>query len=212
MGPSNEALNALRQAVIAQKTASLDERPEDPDLAEFYDSLVAYDAAVTQFVSATLQGRGQDITVPEDKDVETDLVLYETEAAPQNARLIRKYRLYKARLDSLLELAQQANGQTSQSVPQEPEPFEEVYVAAGELAGESIRIFLEANGFTVETLQESAGSAIGLAFGGLGAVPILVPASQATRARNLLAEMDAGMLNQTDNPAESEPGLDDAED
>lgn len=76
-------------------------------------------------------------------------------------------------------------------------PLVTVYSASGQLAAESIRLFLNAQGIAAELSQESAGQAIGLTVGRLGEVKILVPEDQVTKARRLIRAMEAGEFSDT---------------
>lgn len=69
-----------------------------------------------------------------------------------------------------------------------------VYRAYGYLAGEMVRLLLEANDISVVAIQESAGATLGLTVGPLGEVQIMVPVSQAAEARNIIQAMDEGNL------------------
>ncbi|MGB9800107.1 MAG: putative signal transducing protein [Thermanaerothrix sp.] len=80
-------------------------------------------------------------------------------------------------------------------MPPNPPGYEEVYRANGRLHADIIRGFLEAAGFTVVLYQESAGAVYGLTVGPLGEVRIFVPSAQAAEARALLAAMDRGETN-----------------
>ncbi len=90
--------------------------------------------------------------------------------------------------------------------------YEEVYVAAGPLHAETVRLMLEAAGFHVITRQESAGAAIGLTVGRLGEVKVLVPIEEADAARKIIEDMDEGRLNGIQFDDEDIPAEDKAAD
>lgn len=73
-----------------------------------------------------------------------------------------------------------------------------VYTAYGKLDAETVRLFLEANGFDVLLNQESYGSTLGLTIGPMGEVQVLVPVSQAERAAAILNEMEEGKFEDAD--------------
>ncbi len=73
-----------------------------------------------------------------------------------------------------------------------PENYEEVYRAAGQLAGESIRLFLESHGIAALAYEESAGVTYGLTLAPMGFVRILVPSEQAEEALRILRDMEDG--------------------
>ncbi len=70
-----------------------------------------------------------------------------------------------------------------------------VYEASGMLAGESVRLMLEAKGIPAFVSQESAGIAFGLTIGTLGRAKIYVPTNREEEARQLLQDMEAGRLD-----------------
>jgi hypothetical protein len=70
-----------------------------------------------------------------------------------------------------------------------------VYQVPGQLEGEMIKNFLEANGIPAGLSQESAGIVYGLTVGSLGNVEILVTEENAEKARALLQDYDAGKYN-----------------
>jgi hypothetical protein len=74
---------------------------------------------------------------------------------------------------------------------------------SGSLEAEILRGMLESFGLTVNLSQESAGRVYGLGVGRLARVDILVPADQADRARDILADYRAGRLEHDagDTPA-----------
>jgi hypothetical protein len=80
-----------------------------------------------------------------------------------------------------------------------------IYEAAGQLEADMIKAFLEAQEIPVVLNQESIGRTIGLSAGRLGEVHILVPDSQAAKAKNILKEMFEGKFelgDEEDHPDE----------
>ncbi len=75
-----------------------------------------------------------------------------------------------------------------------------VETISGMIEAEILRGLLEANGIKVWLLQESAGKAIGLSVGPLGQVDLMVPATQADRAKKVLDDYYAGRLVDHDEP------------
>lgn len=67
-----------------------------------------------------------------------------------------------------------------------------VYRAKGQLDGEMIKSFLEAQGISVVMNQEAIGTVYGLTIGDLGTAEILVPAIDEEKARQLLSAMENG--------------------
>jgi hypothetical protein len=78
-----------------------------------------------------------------------------------------------------------------------------VYTAAGELEGEMVKGFLEAQGIDVTLSQESVARSLGLTAGKLGEVKVLVPDSQVAEAQSFLAAMQAGDYEDTEYPADT---------
>lgn len=76
-----------------------------------------------------------------------------------------------------------------------PEELIVVYVAAGQVEANLVKSLLEAEGIPAMVAQEGAGSAFGLTVGPMGRAEILVPASRAEEARELLAGMKGGESN-----------------
>lgn len=70
-----------------------------------------------------------------------------------------------------------------------------VYEANGHLAGEMVRLLLEANEIPTVAVQESAGRAIGLVMGPMGIVQIKVPLNRQVEAQALIREMEEGRLD-----------------
>ena len=82
-----------------------------------------------------------------------------------------------------------------------------VYEASGMLAGESVRLMLEAKGIPAFVSQESAGITFGLTIGSLGRAKIYVPANRKEEARDILRDMEDGRLDAvpfTDDEEDSE--------
>jgi hypothetical protein len=92
-----------------------------------------------------------------------------------------------------------------------PADWVEVYSANGQLAAETVRLFLESNGITAELIQESAGVAYGLTVGPLGEVRIFVPLEHEDEAQRLLQAMEDGELETGADLTELE-SAEDAED
>ena len=67
-----------------------------------------------------------------------------------------------------------------------------IYTTSGQLEGEMIKAFLQAQGIQAELYQESIAKTMGLSAGKLGEVNILVPESQVTDALTCLKAMEAG--------------------
>lgn len=72
--------------------------------------------------------------------------------------------------------------------------YTHIYTAYGQLAGEMIRLLLEAQSIPAILLQESAGTVYGLTVGPLGEVRILVPTDRVREAREILQAMEEGKL------------------
>lgn len=90
-----------------------------------------------------------------------------------------------------------------------PENYEEVYRATGQLAGESIRLFLESHGIQALAYEESAGVTYGLTLAPLGFVRILVPSDQAEEALHILRDMEEGKYIEGDeDPSSLPPNID----
>jgi hypothetical protein len=69
-----------------------------------------------------------------------------------------------------------------------------VYTTDGKLAAEMVKLTLESFGIEVLLAQESLGSTYGLTVGPLGETNVMVPVSKADEAKEILAAMDAGSL------------------
>ncbi len=74
-----------------------------------------------------------------------------------------------------------------------------VYTAAGRTEAGFIISLLEAAGIPAMSTQEGAGAAYGLTVGPLGKAQILVREEDAAEARELLAAMEHGELDEEDN-------------
>jgi hypothetical protein len=84
---------------------------------------------------------------------------------------------------------------------QRSEDVEIVESTAGDIQAEILRGFLEAQGFKVFLSQEGAGHSVyAMTVGELGRVDILVPASQAEAARQVLEDYRAGKFEGTVYP------------
>jgi hypothetical protein len=68
------------------------------------------------------------------------------------------------------------------------DPYVKIETVAGRPEAEFIKSFLNADGIDVELSQEAAGSVFGLSVGALGSVDILVPTSQAGKARRMVED------------------------
>lgn len=83
------------------------------------------------------------------------------------------------------------------------EKWTQVAAVHGDLQAELLRGLLEAQDIPVLLSQEGAGRALGLTFGPMGEVKILVPGSQLVRAQAILAAYEAGTyenMAQDENP------------
>ena len=69
-----------------------------------------------------------------------------------------------------------------------------VYTTDGKLAAEMIKLTLESFGIDVLLAQESVGEVYGLTVGPLGETSVMVPTTKAAEAREILADMDAGKM------------------
>lgn len=77
-----------------------------------------------------------------------------------------------------------------------PENLVVVYTAAGQIEASLIKGLLEAAGIPAMISQEGAGVAYGLTVGPLGEARILVREEDAAEARELLAAMEHGELEE----------------
>lgn len=80
-----------------------------------------------------------------------------------------------------------------------PENLVVVYTAAGQIEANLIKGLLEAAGIPAMISQEGAGVAYGLTVGPLGKAQILVREEDAAEARELLAAIERGELEEEDN-------------
>jgi len=80
---------------------------------------------------------------------------------------------------------------------------EVVYVADGMLEAESVKLLLESFGITAYLNQESAGTAYGLTVGILGQVDVTVPPAQLEDAKQIIADMEAGKLEASNDDIEN---------
>jgi hypothetical protein len=74
-----------------------------------------------------------------------------------------------------------------------------VFVASGEMHAQQIRAFLESAGIAVAERGEALRNTHGLTVDGLGAVQICVAEMDASRARSLLGDAEAGTLRLADD-------------
>ncbi len=80
---------------------------------------------------------------------------------------------------------------------------EVVYVADGMLEAESVKILLESFGITAFVNQESAGTTYGLIVGILGEVDVIVPLAQVEEAKQIIADMESGKLENNSDEVEN---------
>ncbi|EKD87772.1 MAG: hypothetical protein ACD_35C00220G0001 [uncultured bacterium] len=80
---------------------------------------------------------------------------------------------------------------------------EVVYVADGMLEAESVKILLESFGITAFVNQESAGTTYGLTVGILGEVDVIVPLAQVEEAKQIIADMESGKLENNSDEVEN---------
>ncbi|HHY88205.1 MAG TPA: hypothetical protein GYA06_04705 [Chloroflexi bacterium] len=106
---SGSPLDELRQAVIHQKTANLPDQPEVPELADLHAEIHAYDAFVAETVFTVLQGKPSQQDYPRTEVL--DRLLFEAASLtlPEAVRALRKYQMYRQRLDRMLKLARAAS-------------------------------------------------------------------------------------------------------
>lgn len=74
-----------------------------------------------------------------------------------------------------------------------------VFTASGEIQAQQVRAFLEAAGIASELRGESLRNTHGLTLDGLGMVEILVSDADASRARELLAAVEADEFRLADD-------------
>lgn len=79
-----------------------------------------------------------------------------------------------------------------------------VATANGEFEAQQIRAFLESHGIPTQLHGEALRKTHGLTLDGLGQVEIHVPLDQVERARELLAQVEAGQLelDESSEPAD----------
>ncbi len=80
-----------------------------------------------------------------------------------------------------------------------PENLVVVYTAAGQTEANLIKGVLEAAGIPAMSSQEGAGAAFGLTVGLMGKAQILVREEDAAEARELLAAMEQGELEEEED-------------
>ena len=85
-------------------------------------------------------------------------------------------------------------------------PMQRVFVANGEVHAQQIRAFLEAAGIASVERGEALRNTHGLTIDGLGAVEILVDASDAAHAREILQSAEAGDFRLGDDADTSAEG------
>lgn len=86
------------------------------------------------------------------------------------------------------------NGEPNMEINPDSTNYVPVYETSGKLAGESVRLMLEAKGIPAFVSQESAGIALGLTIGKLGIAKVYVAADREDEARQILQEMEAGRV------------------
>lgn len=74
-----------------------------------------------------------------------------------------------------------------------------VFVANGMLEAESVKILLESFDIPAYVNQESAGLTYGLTVGPLGEVDVLVPDEFLVQAKQVISDMQKGLLEQPDS-------------
>jgi hypothetical protein len=78
-----------------------------------------------------------------------------------------------------------------------------VFVANGMLEAESVKILLESFGIPAYVNQESAGLTYGLTVGPLGEVDVFVPEKYIVEAKQVISDMQKGLLEQPDSTDEN---------
>lgn len=81
--------------------------------------------------------------------------------------------------------------------------MQRVFIANGEMQAQQIRAFLEGSGIAAVVRGETLRNTHGLTVDGLGAVEILVPATEVEHARELLDSAEAGAFRLGDDPETS---------
>jgi len=74
-----------------------------------------------------------------------------------------------------------------------------VFTASGTLEAESVKILLESFGIPAYINQESAGMTYGLTVGPLGEADVLVPEQYIEKARQVIEDMQKGLLEAPDD-------------
>jgi len=80
-----------------------------------------------------------------------------------------------------------------------------VFTANGDLQAQQVAAFLEAEGIASATRGEALRKTHGLTLDGLGTVEILVSEADEARARELLAEAEAGRFRLGDDEPTNDP-------
>jgi hypothetical protein len=78
----------------------------------------------------------------------------------------------------------------------DPQEYIPVYTASGKLAGDMIRLMLEAQGIPVILRQEAVGLVHGLTISPLGDVHVCVPPDRVEEAEQILQDMEDGRLEE----------------
>ncbi len=97
------ALDQLRKAVIAQKTARLPDEAPSAGLQALHQALFDYDRYISEMVISVLQGSTEGKPYPKQDQVEAEMAnAIET---ADDRRSVELYRRYKERLDKMQALA-----------------------------------------------------------------------------------------------------------
>jgi hypothetical protein len=99
-------LGRLRKAVIAQKTASLPDPPQNPLLQPIYDLLYEYDQFTTESVISVLEGKSADVDFPKRKEFDKLTSELENTLNPMTKRDLGLYNNYLDRLDKMMVLVE----------------------------------------------------------------------------------------------------------
>lgn len=78
-------------------------------------------------------------------------------------------------------------------------PENVVYVANGRLEAESVKILLESFSIPAFTNQQSAGMTYGLTVGPLGEADVMVPDKYIDQAKEIIRDMEKGLLELPEN-------------
>lgn len=103
-----DLISQLRQEIIHQKTAHLPQPTHCDVCLHAFEQLEAFNAFVTQVVIQALQGRPQQVTYPQQADLDA---AFKQLATSQAAEDIRQYHLLqnvKQRLEKMLDLVNKA--------------------------------------------------------------------------------------------------------